>query len=183
MNYAAAFYGVLDELIGAKDNGITQIDSTRPGLPAVFVHFYENFPTTGILTAVTLGVALGLHGDDGHAELAVSVRSSDQSWGLGAGFLAERARDQVVLARRSTLNMREPISTESAMSAYLITDAPSWAPSPIELQTKDGRRTVCILNAIPIFDSELGRVRTDGPHFLTCAAGFEPLDTRRKPRA
>lgn len=182
-NYAEAFYRELDRLTGRRaDDGISKIETTRHRLPPVYVHFYRDFPSTDLLTAITIGVSLGMHGDEkGHAELVITVRSSDRAWGLGAAFLAEQARDQIALASGATLNMREPIARGSEMSAYVLGDSPPWAASPIYLRSSNGDRTVQFVTALPVYESELKRVRAEGPQGLVSSAAFDPYDVRREP--
>ena len=153
-NYAETYLQYLEKLVGRREDHIKPIESTRPGLPIVYVLFFHDWPCKNVLTSFTLGIAMGKHIEEvgGHIECVVSLDTNDFSWGLAVAFLAEQARDQALLSYGSTLNMGEQISRESQMSAFILSAPHQWSGTT---HFHHGRRVVTLLEAHPIYASEL----------------------------
>src|SRR5262245_55939534 len=98
-NFAEEYLDAIERLTGRSEDGNQVIESSRPGLPAVTVLYFHDWPVDGVLSAFTLGVSLGSHVEQlgGHPELVVSLKTTDRQWGLALGVLAEEARDQAIL--------------------------------------------------------------------------------------
>jgi hypothetical protein len=172
---AEAVLRVLEGLFGREDS-IHKIDSTQPGLPAVYCFFYRDLPEKGTLTAVTYGVSEANHHSwiHGRPELIISLDTNDLSWGIAAAMLAEAARGQHPMGYGSTLSLPKPISHESGMSSFLLF-APSFLDreqSRIELPSK----TVHLCGAYPLYPGEVSLLGQIGLEAFWHMDGFDMYD-------
>jgi hypothetical protein len=161
-NYAEEYFAVLERLVGRPEDGRMMIPSSRPGLPGLCVLFFPDWPVDGVLSAFTLGVALGSHVEElgGHPELVISLRTTDPLWGQGLGILSESARDQALVSVGSTLVAPEPISAESPMTGFILTHPHHRGGEALRFRVAD--RDVVILEAHPLLPSELVAAREGG---------------------
>jgi hypothetical protein len=154
-NYAAEYFHALESLLGRpEDRRGRAPEPIDDGLPPIYALFFDDWPMPGVLSAFTLGAGLAPHLKelDAHVELVLSLRTADERWGLALAFLAERCRSHIVIGIGSTMDMGGPLSTESAMSSFVVTRPHQWTEPP-RLQA-DSRR-VMILEAHPLYPSEL----------------------------
>jgi hypothetical protein len=54
-NYADDYFAEIERLTGRPEDGNSAIQSSRRGLPPVYVSYYRDWPVEGVLTAFTLG--------------------------------------------------------------------------------------------------------------------------------
>ncbi len=170
-NFAKDYLAAIDRLTGRPEFGNATIESSRPELPPVFVSFYRDWPVNGVLSAFTMGVSVGAHVEalGAHPELVISLRTTDRTWGAGLGFASERARHQALLGIGSTLDLREPITSESAMSGFVLTQPHHRGGEEIRFRFED--REVVILEAHPVLPSELLIARQNRAEFSARLSG------------
>lgn len=176
---AEAFIDALESLFG-KEDAIRKIESTKPGLPAVHCFFYKDLPEPGTLTTVTYGISEATHPDwkHGRPELIVSLHTSDEAWGLAAGFIGEAARGESSFCYGQTLNLGEAISEGSHMSAFLL-----FAPSFLEQEQAKiplPNTIVHLYGAYPLYPGEVALVRRIGLEKFWHLPGFDLYDIHRK---
>ena len=154
-NYAADYFQALESLVGRREDRRRPVpEAVDDGLPPIYALFFDDWPVQGVLSAFTLGAGLGAHEEDldAHVELVLSLRTADERWGLALAFLTEWCRRHIQIVPGSTMNMGEPLSLESAMSALVVTRPHQW-PEPPRLRV--GSRFVTVLEAHPLYPSEL----------------------------
>jgi hypothetical protein len=180
--YAHDYFDALARLLGRTEDRRSRVMSAAPadGMPPVYALFYDHWPQPGILTAFTLGGGLGLHADqvDAHVELVLSLATTDMRWGLAAAHLVENCRAHDVIDVGTTLDMGEPLSIESPMSAFLVTEPHHWSAPP---RLRVGERTVTLFEAHPIYPSELERFRQGGREQLQQRLLGPTYDPKRPP--
>ena len=175
---AEVYIESLSRLFGEEDV-IRKIDSTKPGLPAVSVFVYHNFPKDGTVTAVTYGLSHAKHPDwaNGTAELIVTVNGDDESFGLAVAYFAERYRGVSPFSYGNTFTMDEPISEKSGMSGFFVF-APSFldrSQSAIKLPGKE----VFLKGMYPIYRGEAALIGEIGLVKFWHLEGLGMYDTTR----
>lgn len=163
-NYAQLYFDALETLLGRREDQITRVSSAcNDGLPPASALYFNDWPCAGVLTAFTVGLGLGLHVSslDAHVELFVSMATTDVSWGAAAAFLGEQCRLHLELEPGATLDVREPLSSESSMSGFIVAQPTHWTIPPI-LRISD--RRVALLEARPLYPAEILLARVGNRH-------------------
>jgi hypothetical protein len=182
----------LDGLAGEKEPDFYQLDSTKDGLKGMTAVVYHDLPQPGHLIGLTYGLSLADHPDwrFGKPELCICVQSENIAWALALAHLAESLRGDCPFDYGSTIDFGEPISDESAMTAFVV-----FAPVVLErdeyLNIRVGGKTgtnghvnpddyVNIAGCYPIHDVELAYLQEHGLEAFW-ALDWDPYDVTRPP--
>lgn len=168
----------LDGLIGAEPR-FNLFGPEGGPVPRITSIIYPDQPEDGLLTAFTYGLSLADHPDwkAGAPELVLCVESGDPAWGWAIAEVAARLRGQCPFCIGDTIDFRERIAEESAMSAFFV-----FFPSVLDreaatIQLPD--RTVHIVGTYPIYEGEIDLIRRVGPVAFWDMEGFDPYDIHR----
>jgi hypothetical protein len=178
-NYAQLYFGALEKLLGRREDRINRVPSGHnDGLAPAYALYFNDWPCAGVLTAFTVGLGLGLHvrSLDAHVELMVSMASTDLSWGAGAAFLGEQCRLHLELQPGATLDMKEPLSSGSSMTGFIVAAPTAWSAPPILLISE---RRVAILEARPLYPAELAFAQFGDRRRILDSIGDKNYDARR----
>lgn len=155
-------------------------------MKGIVVMIYRQMPDE-LTTSITYGLSRTGHPEwvHGKPELAISVRSDDDSWGLAIGYLAEKLRGEC-FRYGDTINFGTQISPESAMAAFLV-----FAPAVLDradlradvsLSGHEGHDIINIAGMYPIHDTERRFIQQNGlPAFIDLE--WDPYDVTRPPAA
>lgn len=171
----------LDQLTAGAEPRFQPIESTKPGLKGVTTLVYEDTPP-GLLAGVTYGLSLADHADWqlGKPELCISVRSTDISWALAVGFLAEQLRGSCPFCYGDTINFGERVSPESEMTAFAV-----FAPAVLDREDYTGinvgdTKPINIAGCYPIHDAEKQYIQDNGLEAFW-DLDWDPYDVTRPP--
>ncbi|MEV6608657.1 suppressor of fused domain protein [Kutzneria sp. NPDC051319] len=178
---AERYFAHLDALSGGVEPWFTAIESTKAGLPAVTVLGYQDLPEDH-LTGVTYGLSLAEHEDWvlSKPELCISVRSDDRLWVLAVGDLAEGLRGECPFEYGDVINFGEPISAESAMTAFVVGPPAVLAPEDYTDIDVGDDRPINIAGLYPIHDVERQYIREHGLQAFV-ALDWDCYDVTRPP--
>jgi hypothetical protein len=156
------FLAHLDELSGGIEPRFYPIESTHPGQPSITAIVYRDIPEPGFITGITYGLSLSDHPDwrFGKPELVISVRSTDIAWALVMADFVEELRGECPFTYGGTLNHGQPISTESAMSAFCVFAPAALEPEDAEIDLGDCK--VFLNGCYPIYESERQFIQEHG---------------------
>lgn len=184
-NYAQQYFEALKQLVGRREDLINRVPNAHgDGLPPAHALFFRDWPRPGVLTAFTVGLALGRHVTslDAHVELLASMETNDISWGAAVAFLGEQCRRHVELQPGVTLNMKEALASNTSMTGFIVSKPTLWAAPPV-FELSD--RRVVILEARPLYPAELAFARVEsrerllealgGPNYDACRPQITPL--------
>ncbi|MEQ8634354.1 suppressor of fused domain protein [Gimesia maris] len=151
--------------------------------PLIHVFYFEDLPEEGTLTAVTCGLSNASHTDwkQGKPELIVSLDTSDKSWGFAAGYFASAYFNEKRFSYGDVFLIDNPISEESAMSAYLV-----FAPSFLNQEQATFElpdRTIYLAGMYPLFASEIDLYNKIGLKEFWHSEGFDMYNPKRTPVA
>ena len=168
----------LDGLIGAEPR-FNLFGPEGGPLPRITSIIYSDQPEGGLLTAFTYGLSLAEHPDwkAGAPELVLCVESSDPAWGWAIAEVAARLRGQCPFCLGDTINFRERIAEESAMSAFFVFFSSVLDREAATVQLPD--RMVHIVGMYPIYEGEIDLIRRVGPVAFWDLEGFDPYDVHR----
>jgi hypothetical protein len=175
----------LDELSGGVEPRFHHITTSREKQTAVTVMIYKNLPAD-LTTGLTYGLSLATHPEWklGSPELCISVRSTDPSWVMAVGCMAEQLRGDCPFCYGDTINFGEPIAERSEMTAFVV-----FAPSVLD---KEGRRVdvsapgheghdiINIAGMYPIHEVERQYIQANGLEAFW-NTDWDMYDVRRKP--
>jgi Suppressor of fused protein (SUFU) len=167
----------LDELIGAEPQFQFLAPEGGP-LPRITSIIYPDQPEDGLLTAFTYGLSLTDHPDWklGAPELVLCVGSRDFAWGWAIPEVAARLRGQCPFCIGDTINFRERIADESAVSAFFV------LPTVLDREAATINlpdRPVHIVGMYSIYGGEIDLIRRTGPAAFWDLDGFDPYDVHR----
>jgi hypothetical protein len=174
------FLAHLDRLSGGVEPRFIPVESTHPGLPGVTVIVYDDLPEPGMITGITYGLSLASHPEWrlGKPELCISVRSSDLSWPLAVGHIAEIQRGTNPFHYGDTINSGEQITAESAMTAFVIF-APAVLGRADYTDIDVGEALpINIIGLYPIHDAERRYIHQYGLKRFW-GLGWDPYDMQR----
>jgi len=155
----------LDKLTGAKPE--FQLISKEDNSPPVYIATYQNMPKNGVFTSFTLGLSSVdyEHWQYARPELMIRVNSTDISWGLAVGTVANHARGKYGFHLTDTVNFNAKIAHESEMSAFLIYHPLDMNKEITKIKLPG--RTITLLQMIPIYDGEMRLIRENGFEWFT----------------
>lgn len=155
------------ELAGGREPaGIHPIQPTRPDihLPPVAAFSYPDLPEPGLITGFTYGLSLAGHSlwTLGRPELAITVFSSDPSWPISIGLMAERLRGDCPFEYGNTINVGEPITEETHMCGFVVF-APAFPREKDDNRIEVGDDLpIGLKGCYPIFRSEMNFIERRG---------------------
>lgn len=119
---------------------------------------YVDVPEPGSTVAATLGLSLAE--ENAGPELVMLVASTDPTWSLALGTVTQRLQmDVESLAEGSTVDFGADISTDSRMSAFVLTEPLLLDDGETSIvHTPAGH--VMLLQAVPLFKSEMESLRS-----------------------
>jgi Suppressor of fused protein (SUFU) len=152
------------------------------GLPKTSVMIYKDVPEIGFITGITYGLSLVKHPEWklGRPELCISVKSTNESWGHVAGFIANRLRGDCPFCYGETINFGEQISEDSEMDAFFIF-APSTLDKNAFLNIDIGTDyKINIAGLYPIYSDELKTFEEIGLEKFWHHPNFDNYSVKRK---
>jgi len=172
------------QLAGGREPVIHPIDSTRPEvhLPRVAAFSFPDTPEQGLITGFTYGLSLARHPlwRFGTPELAVTVFSSDPGWPISIALMCDRLRGDCPFEFGNTINIGEPITDETLMSAFVIF-APAFPREKDEQEIDVGDDLPIILTGCyPIHTSEMDFITRNGLEKFW-KLEWDALDVQRGP--
>jgi Suppressor of fused protein (SUFU) len=181
---AERFLDRIAELAGGREPHIHAVPDTRPEvhLPQVFAFAFQDTPEPGLITGFTFGLSQARHPDWrlGRPELAITVESNDVGWPIAIGLMAERLRGECPFSYGNTINIGEPITDETRMTAFVV-----FGPAfPVE---NDASRIdvgddlpIFLTGCYPIHQSEMDFITRRGLEAFWNLE-WDPMDVRRGP--
>lgn len=112
--------------------------------------------------------------------MCISVRSTDISWALAVGFLAEQLRGSCPFCYGDTINFGERVSPESEMTAFAV-----FAPAVLDREDYTGinvgdTKPINIAGCYPIHDAEKQYIQDNGLEAFW-DLDWDPYDVTRPP--
>lgn len=157
-------------------------ESKTDGIPGVTSIVYKDIPKKGMITGITYGLSLGNHPDwkFGRPELIITVDSKDVSWAQVVGYLANSLRGDCPFSYSNTINVREQISDESEMDAFLV-----FAPSILDKKDFSNidiglNYKINIAGLYPIYASEMEYIEKNGLEKFWKHPNFDMYNVNRK---
>src|SRR5262245_46124043 len=125
MTFAEKYLQHLDDIFQTEPLFYTE-ESLEEGLPGVTMIVYKDVPEAGFITAFTYGLSLVAHPSwkYGRPELCISVESTELSWAMAMGYVANQLRGEAEFSYGEMINMEARISEDSEMEGFFI-----FAPS------------------------------------------------------
>jgi suppressor of fused protein SUFU len=172
------------QLAGGREPRIHAIPDTRreAHLPPVVAFAFADTPEPGLITGFTFGLSQARHPDWrlGRPELAITVESNDVGWPIAIGLMAERLRGECPFSYGNTINIGEPITDETRMTAFVV-----FGPAfPVE---NDAGRIdvgddlpIFLTGCYPIHHSEMDFITRRGLEAFWNLE-WDPMDVRRGP--
>jgi len=178
MNTVQEYLDWLDQISGSKGK-IYDIGG-KELLPQIFVAIYDQIPELEHKTAYSFGLSSVPHEEwrSGRPELVISVRSSDDSWGLAMGEIIKEKRDAHLFEYGSVFNFGERISDESEMSAFLVFANSLFDPGDERAVFSD--RTISLSQLYPIYAEEWETIHQIGAEAFYFEREIDFFDVRRK---
>jgi Suppressor of fused protein (SUFU) len=151
LNHFDRIAGTKPQFVRVSDEGAT---------PAIHVAIYRGFPEPDGTTGFTVGLSHFHPPNGSHKELTISMRDTDIAWALACGMVAFQLRERCPFSCGDTINFREPIAKSSALSAFMILHPRNIATADTVIDL--GRRTVEIVQLVPIYEEEQSWLRNGG---------------------
>ena len=147
----------------------------------IIVAAYDAVPEPGCLTAFTFGLSSATHPEwiNSRPELVISVNSTDYAWALAMGEMVNRGRSEHLFSYGSILNFGQPVSDESAMSAFLVFACDILEDEDITVSLND--RIVHISQIYPIYTEEISLIKKIGAEKFFSGLDIDFFDIRRPP--
>lgn len=150
--------------------------------PPAFTFTYRNLLRDGSITGFTYGLSSVRHPQWrlGCPELCVDMRSTEPNWVMALGVIVKQLRGKRVFQYGEVVRIDPPISPkESGMSAFLLY-APSFMDQEFtRVELPD--RVVNLVQAYPLFESEIPRLAEIGPFEFLTQEGVDFGDPTRPP--
>jgi Suppressor of fused protein (SUFU) len=170
----------LDDLAGKKGkfHKISD-DDVHPGL---WVVTYNDVPDSGSSTSFTFGLSEVDHPEWklGRPELAISVHSHDDAWGLAAGFVAYQLRGKCAFCYGDYIRFNAQISNESQMDAFFVFTPMIMDKEQYTIRLSE--REIHIVQLYPIYSSEIALIEGHGATVFWRSEGIDFFDIKREPR-
>lgn len=130
--------------------------------PKIAVFSYENVPEEGYTTAITFGISEyeNTNWIEGRPELCITVKSLDPDWTSVLGFIGVQFQSEVDFSYGEIIDLGEPISEESEMSAFF-----TFAPSIFSAEDTEINLHYYKINLVslyPIYKEEINVIKKVG---------------------
>lgn len=154
-----AYASRISELCGRAEQTWRRVGEEEP----VWLGQFPGFPEADCLTGFTFGLSQVERPQwrFGRPELVVSVRSSDEVWGLGAAFAARRLRGECTFSYGQTIRFGERIHPSRPFDHYFL-----FAPRAVELPRARivlPDYVVNLVQAYPVHRDEVEAIARVGP--------------------
>jgi hypothetical protein len=144
---------------------------------------YDSVPEVGSTTAFTFGIS-SIPDESwilGRPELVISIDSEDDEWLLSLGAICSELRGTCPFSLGNTLRFGKPLSSESDMSSFFLFWPTILEREQSHIELLD--RTLNLIQAYPIFDSEVELISKIGAETFFMLDGLEFSDVTRDPVA
>lgn len=175
---AIAFWNILKYMFG-EPNVIRKVEISDGGRP-VHVFFFYDLPEQGYLTSVTYGLSTGDHPDwdNGKPEIILTLKTADESWGIGTGVFAASFCGKKSFSYGSLFTTDVPISKESNMCGFF-----TFTPSFLEkhqsvFHLPDYK--VFLYGMCPIYQEEISVYQEIGLDRFWHNKNFDMYNVKRK---
>lgn len=150
------------------------------GRPSIMVYYFADFPTPGMLTAVTSGLSSASHPNwkAGKPELMITLTTTDYQWGKAAGFFALAHQGERAFSYGETYKLDFPIAGDSTMNACLVHKSSFLSPEQTTFTLPD--RTVHLASLYPMYDEELEVYAAIGLNAFRRHPDFDNYNPRRQ---
>lgn len=147
--------------------------------PRMLIYYFKDFPSKGMLTAVTAGLSNASHPDwiHGKPELSIALRTDDVKWGKSAAYLAQAFFNQKPFRYESSFALDQPMSGDSAMNACFVYSPPFLDQEQIKFELAD--RTIYLAGLFPMYEQEIALYESKGFQNFCRLPGFDPYNPRR----
>ncbi|OEZ62660.1 suppressor of fused domain protein [Duganella sp. HH105] len=147
--------------------------------PRMLVYYFNDFPTKGMLTAVTAGLSSANRPEwvHGKPELMFSLRTTDPNWGSAAALLAQKFFQTGSFAYQSCFKLDAPMSGDSAMNACFVYKPFFLEGDQLKFELPD--RTIYLAGLYPMYDEEVSLYETNGLQAFWETPGYDYLNPRR----
>lgn len=141
---------------------------------------FANTPDVGWSTFFSYGLSLANHPEwvNSKPEMIVSVESTDTSWGIVAGKIIAKARNEYLFEYGDLFHWNEPISKDSKMSSFFIF-ANSVIPEKSASLAIKGRK-IHLSQMYPIYEEEKEIIYKLGPVKFFFLKDWELGSVKRK---
>ncbi len=143
---------------------------------------YRDIPEDGMITGITYGLSLVEHQDwtKGKPEMIITVKSTDPSWAMAAGYIANSLKGNCPFTYGNTINFNGPISEESEMDAFLIF-APAILDQDAYLNINvNDELPIHLAGLYPIYSTEMNLIDEWGLEKFWHHPDFDMYDVHRK---
>jgi hypothetical protein len=158
----------------------TEINQVRlDDRPRMMIFSFVDFPTPGMLTAVTAGLSNANHPEwvHGKPELSFTLATKDAGWGKCAAYLAQEFFDKRSFAYQTSFALDVPISEDSAMNACFVHRPQFMDKDQVRFELSD--RTIHLAGLFPMYEEEVAMYETGGIEAFWNTPGFHPYDPTR----
>jgi hypothetical protein len=174
------FLAHLAGIAGGLTPRVLPVGSTKPGVADVTVIVYDDVPEPGMTTGITYGLSIVDHPvwTQTRPELCLTVATADAVWMQVLGELVERLRGDCPFVYGSTVDVGQPISPDTEMTAFVV-----FRPAVLDradydaIEVGDGDR-VNIVGIYPIHESERTFIVDHGLEEFW-RLGWDPYDVSR----
>jgi hypothetical protein len=180
MNDREIYFSHLTSITGNPKPEVHRVGARDEPSDNVTILVYRDWPTVEMTSAFTFGLSHATHPDwkHGRAELTISMESNNDSWPEAIGRMVSELRGRCPFTFGETINYGKPISTESAMSAFLVF-------APIHLTKREAQVRLkeynCIIKAVyPLFEEELGLLERLGLEAFWKQPGWDITSPHRE---
>ena len=176
-NFDKAWLLALEQRFGMECTRIGDIKV--PGKARMLVYYFADFPTKGMLTAVTGGLSNASHPSwvHGKPELMISLQTEDHGWGSGIAYFAQSFYNDAAFQYGSSYKLDQPMSGDSAMNACFIYAPAFMNAEQIKFELPD--RTIFIASCYPMYDDEVPLYEKMGTQEFWNSPGFDAYNPRR----
>ncbi|MBV7537887.1 suppressor of fused domain protein [Duganella sp. sic0402] len=149
------------------------------GRPRMLVYYFEDFPATGMLTAVTAGLSNATHPSwvNGKPELSFTLHTRDAGWGSAAAYIAQSFFNDSAFHYQASFKLDQPMSKDSAMNACFVYRPQYMNDEQVKFELPD--RTIFLAGLFPMYDEEVPLYETKGLMDFWNTPGFDPYNPRR----
>lgn len=175
-NFEQAWLLALEQRFGVQGK-IAQV--ALDDRPRMLVYYFEDFPASGMLTAVTAGLSNASHPSwaNGKPELSFTLHTRDSGWGSAAAYIAQSFFNDSAYHYQASFKLDKPMSGDSAMNACFVYRPQYLDDEQIKFVLPD--RTIFLAGLFPMYDEEVPLYETMGLKDFWNTPGFDPYNPRR----